>query len=57
MFSLGIVEHLDVVEHVLPGLDAGFVCPAPYPLSLEQVEEALSHGVVVTVASSAHRVF
>jgi len=41
MLALRIVEHLDVVENILPGLDAGLVSPAPYPFPLEQVEEAL----------------
>ena len=34
VLSFLVVEHFDVVEHVLPGLDAGFVCPAPYPFTL-----------------------
>ena len=45
-----VVEHLDVVEHILPGIVTGFVGPAPYPLPLEQVEEALGDGVVMAVA-------
>ena len=49
-----IVEHLDVVEHILPGLGPGTVGPAPYPFSLEQIEEALCHGVVMTVPAPAH---
>ncbi len=57
MLAYRVVEHLDVNEHILPGLVAGLVGTAPYPLALEQVEEALDDGVVMTVATSAHRVF
>jgi hypothetical protein len=39
------------------GLGTGFVGSAPYPFPLEQVEEALRHGVVVTIPATAHRVF
>ena len=45
MLSLRIVEHLDVVEHLLPGFGAGFVGPAAYAFALEQVEEALGHSI------------
>ena len=56
MLAHRVVEHFDVIEHVLLCLLACFVCPSPDALALEQVEEALSHGVIVTVAPSAHRV-
>jgi len=55
VLALWIVEHLDVVEHVLPCLGARPVGPSPYPFPLEQVEEALRDRVVVTVAAPAHR--
>lgn len=55
MLALRIVEHLDVVEHVLPGRVSRPVGSAPYPFALEQVEEALRNGVVMTVAAPAHR--
>lgn len=48
MFPLRIVEHLDLVEHVLAGVFASLVGPSRDPLSLEQVEKALGDGVVVT---------
>ncbi len=54
MLSFWIVEHLDVVEHVPPGLGAGFVGPAPYSFALCQLEEALGEGVVVAVATPDH---
>jgi len=53
MLALSIVEHLDVVEHILASIGAGFVDPATDPLPLEQVEEALDHGIIVTVSPSA----
>ena len=57
MFGLRIVEHLDVVEHILSGVGSCLVGSASYPLSLEQVEEALGNGIVVTVPVPAYRVF
>tara|TARA_R110000868_G_scaffold411715_1_gene707934 strand:+ start:2467 stop:2928 length:462 start_codon:yes stop_codon:yes gene_type:complete len=53
MFALWIVEHFDVVEHVLAGLQAGFVGSTPYSLPLEQIEEALGCGAIMAVAASA----
>ena len=55
MFALRVVEHLYVIEHVLPCVFAGPVGSAPDPLALEQVEEALGNGVVMTVAAADHR--
>ena len=55
MLALWIVEHLDVIEHVLPGVFAGPVGPAPDPLALEEVEETLGDRVVMAVAAAAHR--
>ena len=57
MFALRIVEHLDVVEHILSGVRSCLVVSASCPLSLEQVEEALGNGIVVTVPVPAYRVF
>ena len=55
MLALRVVEHLDVIEHVLPCICPGPAAAAPDPLALEQVQEALGDGVVVTVAAAAHR--
>src|SRR5690606_36925466 len=52
--AFGVVEHLDVVEHVATRRIPGQVDPSPDPLSLEQLEEALGYGVVVAVAAPAH---
>ena len=55
MLPGGVIEHLDIIEHVLARLGPG---PIDFPtdaLALEQVEEALGHRVVMAVAASAHR--
>ena len=57
MFAFRIAEHLDVVEHILSGVGSCLLASASYLLSLEQVEEALGNGIVVTVPAPAHRVF
>ena len=54
MLAFRIVEHLDVVEHVLSGIGPGPVGPAPYPLALEQIKETLGHGIVVAIPAPAH---
>ena len=56
MLAFWIVEHLDVIEHILPGFGAGLVDAPAYALALEQVKEALGDGIVVTVPAPAHRV-
>ena len=56
MLAHRVVEHLDVIEHVLSGFLACFVGTAADALSLERREEALGNRVVVAVAASAHRV-
>lgn len=58
MLALWIVQHLDEIEDVLPRIISGPVGLAPDALALEEVEEALSNSIVVTVASAAaHAVF
>ena len=54
MPAFGVVKHLDVIEHVAPRLGAGTVNLRADPLTFEQLEEAFSHGIVVTVSSSTH---
>ena len=53
MLACRVVEHLDVVEHILPGLDAGLVGSTPYPLAFEQIEEALRDSIVMAVSPPA----
>jgi hypothetical protein len=70
VLALRVVEHLDVVEHVLPCSFAGHVGAAPDAFALEELEEAFgdgprhglsdqwrSHGSIVTVPPSAHAGF
>lgn len=54
MLPLRIVEHLDVIEHILSCVFACPVGPAPDPFAFEQIEEALGDCVVMTVAAAAH---
>ncbi len=54
MAPLGVVEHFDVVEYISSGVIAGGVDLAADAFALEQLEEALGHGVVVAVAPAAH---
>lgn len=54
MFAFWVVEELDVIEDVAPGVFAGFVFLAPYLLAFEQVEAALDDRVVPAVPTPAH---
>ena len=56
VFAFRIIEHFDVVEHILPCVGAGLVGSSPYPFPFEQIEEALRDSVIVAVPASAHRV-
>ena len=52
---LWVVEHLDVIEDIsLGGIARRIDLATDALLSLEQLEEALGLGVVVTIAASAH---
>src|SRR5947209_2928503 len=55
MPPLTIVEDLDVLEDVAPGLIAGLIVTMMDQFSLQAVEEALHGGVVPAVAFAAHR--
>jgi hypothetical protein len=50
MFALRIIEHLNVFENILPRVVSGFVGFASDAFALQEVQEALCHGVVVTVS-------
>src|SRR5659263_641044 len=52
--TLPIVEHLDVVEQVTPGLRSRGVFPMMNPILFQRREEALRHRVVVAVPFAAH---
>ena len=51
---LWVVEHLDVVEDIGSGFITAWVDLTTDTFTFEQLEEALSHGVVVAVAATAH---
>lgn len=54
---LRIVEHLDVVEDVLPGLIACRIDLAANSLSFQQLEKALGDCVVVAITAPAHALY
>ena len=57
MLAYRVVEHLDVVEHVAPGIVARQVGTPPDPFTFQKLEEAFGDGVVVTIATPAHAGF
>lgn len=57
MFALRIIEHLDVVEYILPRVVSGFVSSASETFALQEIEEAFGNSVVMAVPSAAHAVF
>ena len=57
MFAFGIVEHLDVIEHIGSRVFSGFECSPPNAFSFQQVEKALDHSIIMTVSATAHAVF
>lgn len=57
MLALRVVEHLDVLEHVLPCSFPGHVGAAADAFALEELEEAFRDGIVVSVAAAAHAGF
>ena len=54
MPALWIVEHLDVIEDILPGLGTCCVDLSTNALALDELKEAFSNSVVVAVTSAAH---
>jgi hypothetical protein len=56
VFAFRVIEHLDVIAHILPGFVPCAVDLSTYPLSLQEIEEALGHRIVMAVSASAHRV-
>ena len=51
MLAGRVVEHPDVIEHILARFVPCPTGPMPDPLALEQIEEALGHRSVVAVAA------
>ena len=54
MPAFRVVKHLDVIEHIGPGILPCTVDLSLDSLPFQQLKEALSHGIVVTVAASTH---
>lgn len=52
-----IVEHLDVVEDVLPGLIACRIYLTANSLPFQQLEKALGDCIVVAVTAPAHALY
>jgi hypothetical protein len=55
--TLGIVEHLNVVEDTLTGVTPGCIGLALDALTLQLLEEAFSDSIDVTVSTTAHACF
>jgi hypothetical protein len=53
MTASRVVEHLDAMEDIAASQIPGWIDLAPDALALEQLEEALGHGVVMAVAAAA----
>lgn len=54
MFTYWIIEHLNVVEHVLPCLITGSVGFSSDTLAFKQIEGTLCYGIVVAVPALAY---
>jgi hypothetical protein len=54
MLAGRVVEHFDLIEHVLPCSVARMVGPSPNPLPFQKLEEAFCYGVVMTISTTAH---
>jgi len=54
MSPLAVVKHLDVVDYIATCIITSRVDVPLDPFTLEQLEETLSNGVIVTVSTSAH---
>lgn len=54
MAALGVVEHFDVVEHIGPSLCTVDINLTSDSFTLEQLKEAFSNGVIVTIPAPAH---
>lgn len=54
MAASSVVEHLDVIEYISRGLLPCAVDLSLDPFTLQQLEKALSHRVVVAVTAPTH---
>ncbi len=55
--ACGVVEHLNVVEHIRSGLNAGLVGSSFCRLLFEQIEKALGNGVIIRVSPSVRPIW
>ena len=54
VFAVRVVEHLNVIKHVLPCRVACDVGPSPDPLAFQELEEALCDSIIMAVSTSTH---
>ena len=54
MTTFGVVDHFDVMKVIGTCILVGWVDLSKSPLTLEQLEEALSHRVIVAVNTVTH---
>ena len=54
MASPVVIEHLDIIKNICSGGVPASVNFSLYPLSLQQLEEALSNSIVVAVTAPTH---
>ena len=50
----GIVEHLNIIEDVGPGIVSSFVDLTFYPFSFKLCKETFSHSIVMAVTFATH---
>jgi hypothetical protein len=54
VLALGVVKYFDVIEHIPSGFLTIYIGFSMDTLVLEELEETLSHRVIMTIAASAH---
>jgi hypothetical protein len=54
MSPIAVVEHLDVVKHIIPRLLAGGIVTERRALTRETAKEPLGHGLVQAIALATH---
>lgn len=54
MSAFWVVEHLDVIEHIRASILPGAVDLSLDPLSLQQLEKAFSHRIVMAGTTPTH---
>jgi len=54
MTAVAVVQHLDVIDDVLPGSGPAQVSHPQNPLNVEVAEKTLGHSIVPAIGFSAH---